>query len=191
METPKSEPPYSPSSFKQLIKNSFCIPCSFRKHHRHHHLHKNGDYEDDDISPRLTRTSSCSPKSCNDGVGGNNNNNQRGSTNNDHNQPPHHPRNRHHHENSLPGKCRNFFFTVRNGGGGGGDRGKQQQQQHSYMNNNNHHGRRHSADFRYDAYSYALNFDDDAHLDDCPLRSFSSRLPQSPENRNDQVTCVL
>ncbi|XP_038890730.1 homeobox protein MOX-2 [Benincasa hispida] len=48
------------------------------------------------------------------------------------------------------------------------------------------HGRRHSAsaDFRYDALSYALNFDegyDEGHVDDdFPLRNFSSRLPASP-----------
>lgn len=44
------------------------------------------------------------------------------------------------------------------------------------------HRRRHSADFHYDALSYALNFDDDASderpIDD--LRSFSARLPASP-----------
>ncbi|KAA0063552.1 uncharacterized protein E5676_scaffold285G00930 [Cucumis melo var. makuwa] len=48
------------------------------------------------------------------------------------------------------------------------------------------HGRRHSAsaDFRYDALSYSLNFDegyDEGHVDDeFPLRNFSSRLPASP-----------
>ncbi|KAK7347161.1 hypothetical protein VNO80_21688 [Phaseolus coccineus] len=44
------------------------------------------------------------------------------------------------------------------------------------------HRRRHSADFRYDALSYALNFEDDASdersVDD--LKSFSARLPASP-----------
>lgn len=42
--------------------------------------------------------------------------------------------------------------------------------------------RRHSADFHYDALSYALNFEDDAtddrSVDD--LKSFSARLPASP-----------
>uniref|UniRef100_A0A6P4AWL5 uncharacterized protein LOC107427762 n=1 Tax=Ziziphus jujuba TaxID=326968 RepID=A0A6P4AWL5_ZIZJJ len=51
-----------------------------------------------------------------------------------------------------------------------------------------HHSRRHSSDFRYDALSYSLNFDqsheDDAYLDESPLRSFSSRLPHSPESSN-------
>ncbi|XP_042485212.1 uncharacterized protein LOC122065465 [Macadamia integrifolia] len=46
-------------------------------------------------------------------------------------------------------------------------------------------GRRHSADFRYDPLSYALNFDegidDDHHLnEELPLRNFTSRLPASP-----------
>ncbi|CAJ1944735.1 unnamed protein product [Sphenostylis stenocarpa] len=44
------------------------------------------------------------------------------------------------------------------------------------------HRRRHSADFHYDALSYALNFEDDASdersVDD--LKSFSARLPASP-----------
>ncbi|KAI3858353.1 hypothetical protein MKX03_024677 [Papaver bracteatum] len=48
--------------------------------------------------------------------------------------------------------------------------------------------RRHSADFRYDSISYALNFDegvsDDTHpdyyQDQFPMRNFSSRLPASP-----------
>lgn len=46
-------------------------------------------------------------------------------------------------------------------------------------------GRRHSADFRYDPLSYALNFDegtsDDNLVDEFPLRNFSSRLPPSPQ----------
>ncbi|URD97492.1 hypothetical protein MUK42_31407 [Musa troglodytarum] len=48
-----------------------------------------------------------------------------------------------------------------------------------------HHARRASVDFRYDPFSYALNFDD-GHDDDLPggagdfrYRSFSSRLPPS------------
>lgn len=41
------------------------------------------------------------------------------------------------------------------------------------------HARRHSADFRYDALSYARNFDDQS-LDENPLRNFTSRLPPSP-----------
>ncbi|XP_061350906.1 uncharacterized protein LOC133295979 [Gastrolobium bilobum] len=47
------------------------------------------------------------------------------------------------------------------------------------------HRRRHSADFQYDALSYALNFEDDATdertFDD--LRSFSARLPASPPSK--------
>ncbi|KAJ0091463.1 hypothetical protein Patl1_14838 [Pistacia atlantica] len=36
--------------------------------------------------------------------------------------------------------------------------------------------------FRYDASSYALNFDD-KHLDEPPLTSFVSRLPESPTRK--------
>jgi len=45
-----------------------------------------------------------------------------------------------------------------------------------------HHRRRHSADFHYDALSYALNFEDDANDEKSvnDLRSFSARLPASP-----------
>ncbi|KAK9268833.1 hypothetical protein L1049_000597 [Liquidambar formosana] len=48
-------------------------------------------------------------------------------------------------------------------------------------------GRRHSADFRYDALSYSLNFDEgsnESHGDQRPLRNFSSRLPASPPPEN-------
>ncbi|XP_043702122.1 uncharacterized protein LOC122652446 [Telopea speciosissima] len=45
-------------------------------------------------------------------------------------------------------------------------------------------GRRHSADFKYDPLSYALNFDegtdDDHQNEELPLRNFTSRLPASP-----------
>ncbi|GAB4836830.1 hypothetical protein Ancab_001744 [Ancistrocladus abbreviatus] len=43
------------------------------------------------------------------------------------------------------------------------------------------HRRRCTNEFRYDPLSYALNFeDDDARIDEFPLRNFSSRLPPSP-----------
>ncbi|KAG4959705.1 hypothetical protein JHK87_036338 [Glycine soja] len=45
------------------------------------------------------------------------------------------------------------------------------------------HRRRHSAEFHYDALSYALNFEDDATADERyvdELKSFSARLPASP-----------
>ncbi|KAB1227043.1 hypothetical protein CJ030_MR1G014935 [Morella rubra] len=50
------------------------------------------------------------------------------------------------------------------------------------------HARHHSADFKYDALSYALNFEDDkinagASDDQLPLRNFSSRLPPPPSSR--------
>ncbi|KAJ1382377.1 hypothetical protein SESBI_44293 [Sesbania bispinosa] len=51
------------------------------------------------------------------------------------------------------------------------------------------HRRRYSADFHYDALSYALNFEDDA-SDERPvddLRSFSARLPASPPPKASQT----
>ncbi|XP_054806230.1 uncharacterized protein LOC129310105 [Prosopis cineraria] len=48
------------------------------------------------------------------------------------------------------------------------------------------HRRRHSADFQYDALSYALNFEDDAMDEDRPagdFRNFSARLPLSPTSK--------
>jgi hypothetical protein len=72
----------------------------------------------------------------------------------------------HNHNNSsrstdfpyLKEKCSNFFSRI------------------------THHRRRHSADFHYDALSYALNFEDDANDDKSvnDLTSFSARLPASP-----------
>ncbi|KAI8018847.1 hypothetical protein LOK49_LG04G03012 [Camellia lanceoleosa] len=43
----------------------------------------------------------------------------------------------------------------------------------------NHRRHHSSGEFNYDPLSYALNFDD-AHLDEAPLRNFSSRFPASP-----------
>ncbi|XP_022138148.1 uncharacterized protein LOC111009386 [Momordica charantia] len=42
----------------------------------------------------------------------------------------------------------------------------------------------HSADFRYDPSSYALNFEDEhaRYDDDFPIRDFASRLPASPHS---------
>ncbi|KAL5839885.1 hypothetical protein ACOSQ4_012493 [Xanthoceras sorbifolium] len=73
-------------------------------------------------------------------------------------------------------KCKYRNFISRNfgsGGGGGGAGGGPK------------HARRHSsADFSYDAMSYALNFDegggDVRDSDESPLRNFTSRLPRSP-----------
>ncbi|XWS17041.1 hypothetical protein CRYUN_Cryun33cG0033600 [Craigia yunnanensis] len=67
-------------------------------------------------------------------------------------------------------KCRNLINRIGHGHGPG--------HRHSHS-----HGRRHSADFRYDPSSYALNFDEgseDSQLDEFPLRNFTARLPPSP-----------
>ncbi|KNA24836.1 hypothetical protein SOVF_011990 [Spinacia oleracea] len=45
-----------------------------------------------------------------------------------------------------------------------------------------------STEFKYDPLSYALNFEDDvSHLDEFPLRNFSSRLPPSPIKEKKNV----
>lgn len=89
----------------------------------------------------------------------------------------------------LKDKCKNLMSRIGAGGGGGGGGGGR-------------HRRRHSADFKYDPLSYALNFDegenDDGHgygygygnvngngepshdSVNVPLRNFASRLPASP-----------
>ncbi|XP_030949914.1 uncharacterized protein LOC115973815 [Quercus lobata] len=89
----------------------------------------------------------------------------------------------------LKDKCKNLMSRIGAGGGGGGGGGGR-------------HRRRHSADFKYDPLSYALNFDEGENDDgygygygygncngngvpsrdsaDVPLRNFASRLPASP-----------
>ncbi|KMT19001.1 hypothetical protein BVRB_2g030970 [Beta vulgaris subsp. vulgaris] len=48
--------------------------------------------------------------------------------------------------------------------------------------------RANSVEFGYDPLSYSLNFeDDDSHLDEYPLRNFSSRLPPSPVKEKNNV----
>ena len=70
----------------------------------------------------------------------------------------------------LKDKCRNFISRI------GATR--------------NHH-RRHSADFKYDALSYALNFEDDGDRRsvDFPPMNFSSRLPASPPS--SEITALI
>ena len=56
----------------------------------------------------------------------------------------------------------------------------------SAKNGKNH--RSNSVEFKYDPLSYALNFeDDDSHLDEYPLRNFSSRLPTSPKKEMKNI----
>ncbi|EOY31307.1 Uncharacterized protein TCM_038265 [Theobroma cacao] len=76
-------------------------------------------------------------------------------------------------------KCRSLINRI---GHGPGHR-HSHSHSHSYGYHGHGHGRRHSADFRYDPSSYALNFDEgfnDSQLDEFPLRNFSTRLPPSP-----------
>uniref|UniRef100_A0A7N0RG91 Uncharacterized protein n=1 Tax=Kalanchoe fedtschenkoi TaxID=63787 RepID=A0A7N0RG91_KALFE len=48
--------------------------------------------------------------------------------------------------------------------------------------------RRHASDFSYDAFSYALNFDDESRVDDVfPPRSFSARLPPTPQPPTEEA----
>ncbi|XP_040996254.1 uncharacterized protein LOC121242476 [Juglans microcarpa x Juglans regia] len=67
----------------------------------------------------------------------------------------------HHHDIPEPKhRCKNFI---------------------SRMGSGRKHARRHSADFKYDALSYALNFEEeDARSEDFPYRDFTARLPRTP-----------
>ncbi|KAG6628162.1 uncharacterized protein LOC122297055 [Carya illinoinensis] len=66
----------------------------------------------------------------------------------------------HHDINELKHRCKNFI---------------------SRMGSGPKHDRRHSADFKYDAFSYALNFEEeDPRSEDFPYRDFSARLPRTP-----------
>lgn len=55
---------------------------------------------------------------------------------------------------------------------------------------NGHRRNYHSADFRYDALSYALNFDEglDENLDELPLKGFNARLPATPPRPQKAAT---
>ncbi|KAE9601757.1 hypothetical protein Lalb_Chr13g0301201 [Lupinus albus] len=55
----------------------------------------------------------------------------------------------------------------------------------NFVSRISHHRRRHSADFHYDAFSYALNFEDDVTDDRSvhDLQNFSARLPPSPPSK--------
>lgn len=78
----------------------------------------------------------------------------------------------------LKDKCRSLINRIGSHNGQAAGHGSGHHHSHGHG-----HGRRHSADFRYDASSYALNFDegcDDSQLDEFPRRNFSARLPRSP-----------
>ncbi|XP_048228324.1 uncharacterized protein LOC125369587 [Ricinus communis] len=86
-------------------------------------------------------------------------------------------------------KCKNFITRIgRNAQGLTHGHGQSNGHAHSHGRG---HRRRHSlsANFRYDAMSYALNFDegnDESVESEYHLRSFSSRLPQSPKR---EIVC--
>lgn len=71
----------------------------------------------------------------------------------------------------LKDKCRNFISRI------GARR--------------HHHNRRHSADFKYDALSYALNFEDEGNRRsiDFPSKNFCARLPASPPS--SEITALV
>ncbi|XP_022756504.1 protein SHORT-ROOT 2-like [Durio zibethinus] len=151
--------PISPSTLKQKLKSSLRLP--WLRHHIHHHHH----HQRIALSASTTPAPTPSPSPRDD----------------NHNKP------RLSRTSSstwlkspeLKDKCRNLINRIGHGHGPG--------HRHSHNNGHGHHGhghgRRHSADFRYDPSSYALNFDegcDDSQLDEFPFRNFTARLPPSP-----------
>ncbi|KAK8597908.1 hypothetical protein V6N13_095302 [Hibiscus sabdariffa] len=84
-------------------------------------------------------------------------------------------------------KCRNLINRIGHGPGG-----HRRSHSHCVGRQSQSGRRRHSADFRYDPSSYALNFDegcDGSQLDNFPLRNFSARLPPSPiTNSSAEIT---
>ncbi|KAM2747576.1 hypothetical protein EV2_026715 [Malus domestica] len=149
--------PCSPNSLKKKLRSSLCIIPCFPTPKAHHHGALTAPptpHEADNVS--LVQTSSSSP-------------NPRSSRSRHHQHPQHHY-NHHHHINhyefaELKDKCRNWIGRMHGRGNGHGRAGR----------------RHHSADFKYDALSYALNFDhEESNLEDDPLLGFSSRLPHSP-----------
>ncbi|KAJ9141085.1 hypothetical protein P3X46_031662 [Hevea brasiliensis] len=150
--------PSSPSQKQKLkLKYPFCLPSPFRKTNYNHHSLPASPHADK--PSRLLRTSSSSSSFTSTWI-----------------------KSRAHDIPDIKDKCKNFISRIgRNGNANG--------QAHGHGHGHGHgrgHRRRHSmsADFHYDAMSYALNFDeghDGSPKNEFPLRSFSSRLPQSPK----------
>ncbi|XVE71571.1 hypothetical protein DITRI_Ditri10aG0161900 [Diplodiscus trichospermus] len=157
MSSSENEPssPISPSSLKQKLKSSLRLP--WLRHHSHHHHHQ-GEVQSASTTP-LPTPSTPSPTASNH----NKPRLSRTSSSSTWVKSP-----------EFKDKCRNLINRIGHGPG----------HRHSHSHGHGHsHGRRHSADFRYDPSSYALNFDEgssDSQLDEFPLRNFTSRLPQSP-----------
>ncbi|GAB2238030.1 hypothetical protein Droror1_Dr00015932 [Drosera rotundifolia] len=80
-----------------------------------------------------------------------------------------------HSPSSLKNRVKNTLSCCFKNNAGGGMRG------------NNRRRRGMSVDFRYDPLSYAMNFDDgrseDGNVEERMVRSFSARLPRSPQTR--------
>ncbi|KAL5698423.1 hypothetical protein ACHQM5_029460 [Ranunculus cassubicifolius] len=88
--------------------------------------------------------------------------------------PPHEQLENHHSEPSSPRFIRSLSFGLKS---------RAEEKCRNLFCKSKRRTRRHSGDFRYDAMSYALNFDhgdEESDENDSYLRDFSSRLPHSP-----------
>ncbi|OMO80397.1 hypothetical protein COLO4_24105 [Corchorus olitorius] len=170
--------PLSPTSLKQKLKSSLRLP--WLRHHGHHHHHGTPRSASASASPLPSPCPTPSPH------GGKNNNN----LNNINVDKPKLTRTMSPTWLKSPefrDKCRNLISRIGHAGhhhgNGSSHHGHGHGHGHHHHHHHHNHGRRHSADFRYDPSSYALNFDEgknDNQLDEFPLRNFSARLPRSP-----------
>ncbi|XP_022732403.1 kininogen-1 [Durio zibethinus] len=156
-------PPASPSSLKQKLKSSLRLPWLRNHSHRHHHHQR--------VAVSASTTPLPTPSTSPQG----NNHNKPGLSRTSSSTWLKSP--------EFKDKCRNLINRIGHGPGHRHSRSLSHSNGHGYQGYNHGHGRRHSADFRYDPSSYALNFDegsDDSQLDGFPFRNFSARLPPSP-----------
>ncbi|XP_021809091.1 basic-leucine zipper transcription factor A [Prunus avium] len=156
MEPLNEHEPCSPSSLKQKLRSSLCIiPCFPKTTPHHHSITAPTTPHAHSANVSLVRNSSFSSSS-----------KSRSSHHHHHHHHNHHPHHHGHHNShyefaELKDKCKSLIGRM----------------------GRSHTARRHSAsaDFKYDALSYALNFDhEEANIEDYPFRSFSARLPPSP-----------
>ncbi|KAB2618855.1 lateral signaling target protein 2-like protein [Pyrus ussuriensis x Pyrus communis] len=160
-----NQEPCSPNSLKQKLRSSLCIiPCFPTPKNYHHGALTAPPTPNGTDNVSLVRTSLFSP-------------NSRSSRSSHRHHHHHHHNNSHYEFAELKDKCKNLIGRMHGRGNGHG-----------------HVGRRHhssSADFKYDALSYALNFDhEETDLEDYPVRSFSSRLPHSPPQSSQESSSV-